>query len=521
LALERFGNTSVQRPSRLAQQRGVGRVLYKCVFEQISQPELLARHYTEAGLIAIGREFSHALLQAVVRKTETELQSALDRLVTAGLLFRQGVPPHATELLPAERAFLAYAFQLDDNGQLKFPEQLYSCPKKSGKTTFAALHCLTTTLLFGGAYPEATLCANDQEQARGRVYEMVRRIIEASPVLKREAKLTESRITFPAFDATITAIASDAGSAAGGNQSIAVFDELWAYTSERSRRLWDEMVPPPTRRVACRLTVTYAGFSGESLLLEELHKRGKALPQVGTDLYAGDGLLMFWSHTPIAPWQDEAWLAAMRNTLRPSAYARMICNEFVSAESRFVDLSAWDACVVPDLVPLREDKSLHVWVGIDASVKRDSTALVAVSCDRKTKVVRLITHRIFTPTPGDPIDFEATIEATILDWREKFLLRRLLYDPFQMAAVAQRLQRAGVKMEEFPQTVPNLTAATQNLYDLIQSHCLLLAQDKASGGARLAYCSMARHKVGDDTGWVIHVHPGASGSALQSKRQPS
>jgi predicted ATPase len=47
---------------------------------------------------AIGREFSHALLQAVVCKTETELQSALDRLVIAGLLFRQGAPPHATYL---------------------------------------------------------------------------------------------------------------------------------------------------------------------------------------------------------------------------------------------------------------------------------------------------------------------------------------------------------------------------------------------------------------------------------------
>ena len=47
---------------------------------------------------AIGREFSHALLAAVVRKPEAELQSALDRLVAAGLLFRQGVPPHATYL---------------------------------------------------------------------------------------------------------------------------------------------------------------------------------------------------------------------------------------------------------------------------------------------------------------------------------------------------------------------------------------------------------------------------------------
>jgi len=47
---------------------------------------------------AIGREFSHPLLAAVVRKPEAELVSTLDRLITAGLLFRQGVPPHATYL---------------------------------------------------------------------------------------------------------------------------------------------------------------------------------------------------------------------------------------------------------------------------------------------------------------------------------------------------------------------------------------------------------------------------------------
>ena len=47
---------------------------------------------------AIGREFSYALLAAVARKPETELVSALDRLVAAGLVFRQGVPPYATYL---------------------------------------------------------------------------------------------------------------------------------------------------------------------------------------------------------------------------------------------------------------------------------------------------------------------------------------------------------------------------------------------------------------------------------------
>jgi DNA-binding winged helix-turn-helix (wHTH) protein/predicted ATPase len=47
---------------------------------------------------AIGREFSYALLAAVVRQPVAEMGSALDRLVQAGLLFRQGEPPHATYL---------------------------------------------------------------------------------------------------------------------------------------------------------------------------------------------------------------------------------------------------------------------------------------------------------------------------------------------------------------------------------------------------------------------------------------
>jgi len=45
---------------------------------------------------AIGREFSYPLLAAVVRKPEAELQTALDRLISAGLLLRQGDAPYAT-----------------------------------------------------------------------------------------------------------------------------------------------------------------------------------------------------------------------------------------------------------------------------------------------------------------------------------------------------------------------------------------------------------------------------------------
>jgi predicted ATPase len=56
-----------------------------------------AKEVAQIGAV-IGREFPHALLAAVARKPGPELHSALDRLMEAGLLFRQGRPPHATYL---------------------------------------------------------------------------------------------------------------------------------------------------------------------------------------------------------------------------------------------------------------------------------------------------------------------------------------------------------------------------------------------------------------------------------------
>src|SRR6516165_378581 len=67
----------------------------------------------------------------------------------------------------------------------------------------------------------------------------------------------------------------------------------------------------------------------------------------------------------------------MREQLRPNAYLRLIENRWVTTESSFVDLTWWDACTDPDTSPQLGDRELPVWVGIDASTKRDSTAIVA------------------------------------------------------------------------------------------------------------------------------------------------
>jgi hypothetical protein len=131
------------------------------------------------------------------------------------------------------------------------------------------------------------------------------------------------------------------------------------------------------------LTTTYAGFEGESTLLEELYKRGLAQPQIGADLHAGDGLLMFWSHVPVAPWQSVEWVEQMRRQLRPNAFLRMIENRFVSTESTFVDPEWIDNCIDPAGSPVIGDRALPVYIGCDASVKKDRAPVGDIRVDRR------------------------------------------------------------------------------------------------------------------------------------------
>jgi len=381
------------------------------------------------------------------------------------------------ELYPAQERFLREALTLTPDGTLPYSELLYSTPKKGGETATTAMAMLYVIIVLAGPYGEGYCCANDFEQAQGRVFAAITRIIEKSPLLKGSAKITGDKILFPSTGSTITAIASHYASAAGSNPSFITFDELWAYSSTAAERRWDEMVPVPTRAVSARWTSTYAGYEGESTLLEGLYKRGLAGEQIGPDLYRNGCLLMFWSHEPVAPWQTERWLAQMREQHRPNAYLRQIENRWVTSESSFVEMEWWEECTDEKAHPLLVDLSLPVWVGVDASVKRDSTAIVACTFDAKAGKVVLVWHRIFQPSPVDPLDFEATIEKTLLELRRRFYVREVRYDLYQLVAVAQRLVQQGLPMVEFAQSVPNLTEASTNLYEIIKGRNLIAYAD--------------------------------------------
>lgn len=376
-----------------------------------------------------------------------------------------------------QRKILNHAFKMDSDGCLPYSTVIYSCPKKSGKTTIGSV----VALWFGFELEpgsEIILAANDLEQSTGRVFKEAKKMIERSPVLRsRVASITAREITL-LDGTTIKAIPTDAAGEAGANQSLSVFDELWGYVSERSRRLWDELTPVPTRKNSVRFVCTYAGYTNESVLLEDLYERGMAGKRLWTLLpvWENGPLFCYWDGRPRMPWQTAAYYKAQRQELRSLAYARLHKNEWVSSESAFFDMAKWDKCVDPSHRPPLPDKSIKLCVAVDASTKGDRSAVV--STYQEERKIKLGPKRFWQPSKKEPMDLEETMEKYLLELYRDYTLVSVKYDPWQFHRSATTLKKKGLLMEEYPQTTGNLVEMGQNIYDLVEYNNIVLYADK-------------------------------------------
>jgi phage terminase large subunit-like protein len=381
------------------------------------------------------------------------------------------------QLYQAEVTFLREAVRLGPDGRLLYPDLMFCGPKKSGKRGFAAMIGIYMTVVLGGLRGEGFVLANDEDQSVAGVFTAMVNIIQASPLLRSSVKVTANRIAFVSTGAFIEAKPNDYRGFAGVNPTISIYDELWGFEAERSRRLFDEGVPSPARAISCRLIVSMAGFQGESLLLEERYQRGLRGDEIAPDLYATPGeLLMYWTRELKAPWQSQQWVEQMRADLRPHQFLRMVRNEFVSSETSFTTMADWDRCVDPGAAPVWASPGLPVFAGVDASYKHDDSAIVICTREADGRV-RVVWHKIFHPTSAQPLDFEETIERELRELGGRFSLQQVYVDPFQMVSLNQRLVKAGVPIVEYQQTLPHLTAMSTNLYELIRGGRLITYAD--------------------------------------------
>ncbi len=387
-------------------------------------------------------------------------------------------------LEPHQRQILGEAFRFDKDGRLPYRTIIYSAPKKSGKTAVNAL----VSLWWGFCLQppdEIIIASNDLDQAVSRVYDAVKAFIERNPALKEEADITRNLIRLN-NGTTIKAIPSDYAGEAGANQGLASFDELWGFMSERSRRLYEELTPVPTRKNSIRFISTYAGWEGESVLLEEIYQRvfdkqGNVKPGVnrplGEDLpvYTIGDLFVYWDHEPRMKWQIPEYYTSQRADLRLNTFLRLHENRWVSNESSFFEMDQWDACVDPEYRPPLPNPRLQFYIGADASTKKDRSSVVSVY--REGNMVCLGPYATWQPSKAEPMDLEESMEAYIKMLSRNYEVVEVRYDPYQLHRSATTLAKEGIVMTEFPQTVGNLTDMGQVLYDAVKHRTLRLYGD--------------------------------------------
>ena len=238
-----------------------------------------------------------------------------------------------------------------------------------------------------------------------------------------------------------------------------------ATPRESSIRLWEELTPVPTRKNSIRFISTYAGFEGESKLLWDLYKQvvskdehpegqGERIhPDLPIFANREARLFAYWDHEPRMPWQTQEYYDSQKRTLRPGAYLRFHRNQWATAEEVFITPEMWDPCVDQSHRPTITTRE-PLFVGIDVGIKHDNAARVAVRWDDAGEKLILVSHRIWKPTPTQPLDLENTVEQDLRDLNDQCDVVEYLADPYQFHRSITTLQAAGLPIQEFAQNSP-------------------------------------------------------------------
>lgn len=357
--------------------------------------------------------------------------------------------------------------------------------KKTGKTLLTALLSCWRWL----ALPGLHFCAgNDLDQAATRAFLEVADMVKRHPLLARQVVATKTRLTFEPTGSILEALAADYAGAAGSNHLTSAHTECWAVLYEAGRRLWEELTPPPGSWYgfpALRIADSYAGWLGESELWHGLVDRGLAGERVSDEwpIWRNGGLVLFHAEGEEAQRrcfrgtaeQAAAYYAEQRESLRSGTYARLHLNTRTSGESRFVDLDVWDALESPECRPVAPGDGRPLWLGADAGLKHDAAALVGCTWNAERSRVELAYVREWHPSQHAALvggmDLDGTLGAEVERLHREHNVREVRCDPWQMAVVMQRLQRAGVRVVEMPQSAQR-SEADQALYDAIMGGAL-------------------------------------------------
>lgn len=396
---------------------------------------------------------------------------------------------------------LRLALSRNEAGHFNYNTIVWSWPKKSAKSMVIASVCHYVACHKPNA--SIKLVANDLKQADSRVGYYLRESIKLgkrkdNPTCA-DVKITPSGylIEYP-NGARVECVPTDPSGEAGGNDDLIVYSELWGWKSKAHQRMWSEMTLSPTKfGNSQRWIDTYAGFTGESPILEQLYASGVRQGQRVWDdheVWTNDTarLLMVWVTEHLLPWQQSPegllYYAQEAANLAPNEYDRMHRNQWVSPVESFVPMEWWNACKA-EYAPLAHDEPAIM--ALDAGVTSDCFAVTIVS--RRDE--RVYTHyaHAWTPPKNGALDF-AVIEQEVRQLLDRYYIVEMAYDPYQLHDMSMRIRGDGLVFTRPFNQGTDRAIADKRLYDLIRSGGI-----QHNGNAMLtAHIANANRKPEDD-----------------------
>ena len=377
-----------------------------------------------------------------------------------------------------QKRIMRAAFERDRQGRFRWTTIVDSEVKKSGKTRKAAL-AAAWLAQYAGAYAEVYCLANDGKQSADRVLAAVKKAIALGPTLKQWRDL-KVKITLPS-GAFIEAVPVDPTGEAGANPTGTFWSEMWGFRLSAKERLWTEFTIPPTRfGRAIRYVESYAGYVGESPVLEQLYDQGvnqgrrhPAFPELPVYINDRARLFCYWDHTPRMVWQTPEYYEAEAAILTENEFQRIHRNMWVSSEAQAIPIERWDACFDPNLPPL--GPRAPIVIGVDLGVSGDLSALVVVSDHpfRKKKQPAIRAVEVFAAPLGEKIDYSTTIDLALRRWVANYNVVAIAYDEFQAHKMMTDLSRdPGVWCKPISQSKgslidPGRTVLDKMFYDMV------------------------------------------------------
>lgn len=373
------------------------------------------------------------------------------------------------ELVDETRYVLREMSRRDDDGYFLYSTWLYSMPKKSAKTLFTAAAGLWQAWQVDNG--QVYIIGNDKEQADSRLFRVIEYTCKHHPEMKKHAVCVRYKITL-SNGTVIKAIPLDPGGEAGMNPTAIIWTEAWAAVGKKAEQMWTEAVLSPSRAgLSFKLVESYAGYTGESKVLERLYQSivdEQYLIDRDYELYADErtGTIGYWCTRRIMPWQHgeqaEKYYAGERAQKTPAEFSRQHDNKWITSENKFVPDEWWEACKI-EALPAGWEKRWMV-MALDAAVSNDSFAVVVVfRIDDKTYIPIC---RVWEPPKNGEIDFD-DVENHIMQMVKQYRITTIVYDPYQLHDMATRIKKRGVRIEKFDQGQPRLLA-DKAFYDRVR-----------------------------------------------------